>query len=152
MSSVAGFQRWAAAWSCALALGVLAVLPARAAAVPMNAAAAVTHGTVHSVERIRSDRPHGAGALVGGILGAAVGRQFADSAHGRNVGAAVGAAAGALIGNEIEKGVRRNRAAVRISVVVDDGSPRDFYFRESGGDLRPGDRVRIVGNMLYRVC
>ena len=75
---------------------------------------------------------------------------FAEGSAGKNVGAAVGAAAGALIGNEIEKSARRDRPGVRITVELDDGTTRDFDFRQAG-DLRPGDRVRVEGNMLYRV-
>jgi outer membrane lipoprotein SlyB len=152
MTRSATLPRWAAAACCALFMSAGAVWPARAQAVESVAPAEGVYGTVRSIERAGSaDTPHGTGALVGGLLGAVVGRQFADSSHGRNIGTAVGAAAGALIGHEIEKGMRRERAAVRIAVTLDDGSVRSFEFRDSSGDLRVGDRVRVDGKMLYRV-
>jgi outer membrane lipoprotein SlyB len=152
MTRSATCQRWAAAAGCALLLSAAAVPPARAQDAPVAVPADTVYGTVRSIERPGSaDTPHGTGALVGGILGAVVGRQFADTSHGRNIGSAVGAAAGALIGHEIEKGLRRERAAVRVTVTLDDGSVRSFEFRDSGGDLRVGDRVRVDGRMLYRV-
>jgi outer membrane lipoprotein SlyB len=152
MTRSATCQRWAAAAGCALLLSAAAMPPARAQDTPAVAPAEAFYGTVRSIERVGSaDTPHGTGAVVGGILGAVVGRQFADTSHGRNIGSAVGAAAGALIGHEIEKGMRRERAAVRITVTLDDGSVRSFDFRDSSGDLRLGDRVRVDGKMLYRV-
>lgn len=154
MKASAASARWTAALGLAVSLGFGAALPARAQEADSHAAAApaaVTYGTVRGIDRSgSSERPHGAGAVVGGILGAVIGRQFADGSAGKNVGAVVGAAAGAFIGNEIEKSVRRDRAAVRIAVTLDDGSIRHFDFREAG-DLRVGDRVRVEGDMLYRV-
>ena len=148
MPAVAVIHRWSVALGCAASLGLCAVPPARADSVESHTTA--TYGTVHSVERVGSDTPHGAGAVVGGILGAVIGRQIAESSRGKNVGAAVGAAAGAMIGNQIEKSMRRDQAAVRITVTFDDGSTRHFEFRENS-DLRPGDRVRVEGKRLYRV-
>jgi outer membrane lipoprotein SlyB len=151
MFAVAAIHRWALALGCALSVGAALALPTRADEGNSYAAAA-TYGTVRSIERVggSDDRRQGAGALVGGILGAVIGRQFAEGSAGKNVGAAVGAVAGALIGNEIEKSARRDRPAVRIAVILDDGSMRYFDFRQPG-DLHAGDRVRIEGNMLYRV-
>jgi outer membrane lipoprotein SlyB len=117
-----------------------------------NGSVSLAYGTVRSVEPIgiAQEQPQGAGAVVGGVVGAVIGRQIADSHHGRNVGTAVGAVAGAVIGNEIEKNARRDHSGARISVTLDDGSLRRFDFKEAGG-LRVGDRVRVEGNMLYRV-
>jgi outer membrane lipoprotein SlyB len=117
-----------------------------------TAATVFTNGWVRSIEPIAAaqETPYGAGAMVGGVIGAIVGRQMADSSHGKNLGSAIGAAAGALIGHEIEKSARRDRAGVRITVTLDDGSVRRFDFKESGG-LRVGDRVRVEGQQLYRV-
>jgi outer membrane lipoprotein SlyB len=144
--------RWTVATGCALVLALAGAAPAaRAQAADAPAADQTMYGTVRSIDRAGTDRAEGSGALVGGILGAVIGRQFADTSHGRNVGSAVGAAAGAFIGHEIEKNLRRERAAVRIAVTLDDGSVRSFEFRDNSGDLRVGDRVRVDGRMLYRV-
>lgn len=112
----------------------------------------VAYGQVRSIEAIGSgaEAPRGGGAVVGGIVGAIVGRQFADGRRGENVGTVVGAVGGALIGNEIEKNARRDANAVRVNVSLDGGGARSFDFKAIG-DLRVGDRVRIEGNQLYRL-
>jgi outer membrane lipoprotein SlyB len=112
----------------------------------------VSYGVVRSIEAssIASDQPQGGGAVIGGILGAVVGRQFADGNHGRNVGTVVGAVGGAWVGNEVEKNVRRDEQGVRVNVQLDQGEVRSFEFK-SAGDMRVGDRVRIEGNQLYRL-
>jgi outer membrane lipoprotein SlyB len=117
-----------------------------------NAGTVFSNGWVRSIEPIAAaqDQPFGAGAMVGGVIGAIVGRQMADSRHGKNLGGAIGAAAGALIGHEIEKSARRDRSGVRITVTLDDGSVRHFDFKQAGG-LHVGDRVRVEGRQLYRV-
>lgn len=113
----------------------------------------VAYGQVRSIEAISgvsSDQPHGAGAVLGGVVGAVIGRQFADGRRGENVGTVVGAVGGALIGNEIEKNARRESSGVRVNVQLEGGSMRSFEFK-SAGDLRVGDRVRVEGNQLVRL-
>jgi outer membrane lipoprotein SlyB len=113
---------------------------------------AIAYGQVRSIEAvgIAKDQPHGAGAVLGGVVGAVVGRQMADSHRGENVGMVVGAVGGALIGNEIEKNARRDSNGVRVTVTLDNGSSRSFDFKDTG-NLRVGDRVRIEGTQLYRI-
>ena len=115
-------------------------------------AAAVVYGVVRNIEHANTgaERTQGGGAVVGGIVGAVVGRQFADSQRGRNVGTVVGAVGGALIGNEIEKNARRDAQAVRVTVKIERGGMRTFDFA-SIGELRVGDRVRIEGNQFFRL-
>jgi outer membrane lipoprotein SlyB len=112
----------------------------------------VAYGQVRSIENLGSsaDAPRGGGAVVGGIVGAIVGRQFADGTRGKNIGTAVGAVGGAVIGNEIEKNSQRDAGGVRVTVQLERGGARSFDLR-SPGDLRVGDRVRIEGNQLYRL-
>jgi outer membrane lipoprotein SlyB len=114
--------------------------------------AAVAYGQVRSIEAlgIAKDQPQGAGAVVGGVLGAVIGRQMADSSAGKNAGTVVGAVGGAILGNEIEKSSRRDHSGVRIVVTLDNGGTRNFDFKESGS-LRVGDRVRIEGTQLVRI-
>jgi uncharacterized protein YcfJ len=50
-----------------------------------------------------------AGAVIGGVAGALLGRSLAGDRHNRTEGAAVGAVAGALIGSQIAKGKDRCR-------------------------------------------
>lgn len=119
---------------------------------PRGGYSSVAYGQVRSIESLgaSADAPRGGGAVLGGIVGAIVGRQFADGPRGENVGTVVGAVGGALIGNEIEKNSRRESNAVRVNVSLDGGGVRSFDFK-SIGDLRVGDRVRIEGNQLYRL-
>jgi outer membrane lipoprotein SlyB len=112
--------------------------------------AAISYGVVRSIESIGSDQPRGAGVVVGGIVGAVVGRQFADSNRGKNVGTVAGAVGGALIGNEVEKNARREQQGVRVTIQLDQGSIRSFDY-QSIGELRVGDRVRVDGNQVYRL-
>jgi outer membrane lipoprotein SlyB len=112
----------------------------------------VAYGQVRSIENLGSsaDAPRGGGAVVGGIVGAIIGRQFADGTRGKNIGTAVGAVGGAVVGNEMEKQSQRDAGGVRVTVQLDGGGARSFEFR-SLGDLRVGDRVRIEGNQIYRL-
>jgi outer membrane lipoprotein SlyB len=112
--------------------------------------AAITYGTVRNIESIGNDQARGGGAVVGGIVGAVVGRQFADSNRGKNVGTVAGAVGGALIGNEIEKNSRREQQGVRVTIQLDHGGVRSYDY-QSIGELRVGDRVRIDGNQVYRL-
>jgi outer membrane lipoprotein SlyB len=110
----------------------------------------VSYGWVRSIESVgEADQARGSGALIGGMIGAIIGRQVADSNHGKNVATVIGAAAGALIGHEIEKSSRRERSGVRITVTLDNGSVRSFELRDSSG-FRVGERVRIEGNQVFR--
>lgn len=113
---------------------------------------AVAYGIVRSIETVGApnDQPRGAGAVVGGLIGAVIGRQFADSNSGKNVGTVAGAVGGALIGNEIEKNSRPEQTVVRVNVQLDRGGMRSFDY-QSIGDIRVGDRVRIEGNLVYRL-
>jgi outer membrane lipoprotein SlyB len=121
------------------------------AALYNTAAPEASYGWVRSIEPIgvAQDQAHGTGAMLGGVIGAIIGRQVADSNHGKNVATAIGAAAGALIGHEIEKSSRRDRSGVRITVTLDNGSVRSFELRDSSG-FRVGERVRIEGNQVFR--
>jgi outer membrane lipoprotein SlyB len=114
---------------------------------------ASSYGTVRSIESIgasANETPQGGGAVIGGVLGAIVGRQFADSNHGKNLGTDHGAVGGALVGNEIQKNARRDSQGVRVNVQLEQGGVRSFDF-QSIGELRVGDRVRIEGSQLYRL-
>ncbi len=145
----------------ALAACCVVSLGARAAAASSRgdslyedaAEASAAYGTVSAVESgggVAADAPRGSGAVIGGVLGAVIGRQMADGSRGKNIAAAVGAGVGALIGHEIEKNVRRDRGGVRVTVRLDDGRTRRFDVKDSDG-LRVGDRVRIDGDRLYRL-
>jgi outer membrane lipoprotein SlyB len=85
------------------------------------------------------------GAVVGGVLGHQIG-----GGSGRAAATGVGVIGGALAGNAIE--ARNNNAGpsgYRIVISLDQGGQRD-YDVSSPGDLRVGDRVRVVNGQISR--
>lgn len=112
------------------------------------------HGTVTRVERIRiaeADRNPGAGAVVGGTLGAVIGRRIGESSDARAAGAVVGAVIGAIAGHHLEKEFRSTREVLRITVQLDRGG-EVVVEDEPGADFRPGDRVRVENQRAVRVA
>lgn len=106
-----------------------------------------TIGTVTQIETLtRAEPPSGAGAVIGGVLGAVVGHQFGGG-NGRTLATAAGAVGGAVAGNAIEK--QRSSAIVgyRVDVRLDDGSTRSFRL-PSAANLAVGSRVRVEGANL----
>ena len=101
----------------------------------------IEFGRVSNIEMIQANTPHrgtsAAGTIIGGVVGAALGNQFA-----------VG---GAVVGNKIaqNRDGTYDSNVYRISVQTDNGQWRS-YDVSATGDLRVGDRVRIENNVLYR--
>lgn len=109
----------------------------------------VEYGVVQAIEWYRDgeSRPVGLGAVVGGVAGGVLGHQIGSG--GANTAATIaGAIAGAYVGNEVERANQRDR--YRVIVRLDGGGT--LAVSEVGeGQLRVGDRVRIIGNRVYRV-
>ena len=107
------------------------------------------YGRVQSIDLLRAEsQTSGGGAVLGGLLGAVVGRQV-GSGNGRTAGTLVGAVGGALIGNQIEKGQRGAQDVYRVVIRTEGGGMRSFDYQQLA-DLHVGDRVRIDGNQVYR--
>ena len=105
-------------------------------------------GTVRAIDVIPvASRPSGAGAVLGAIVGGVVGNQF-GSGSGRALTTIGGAVAGGGAGNAVEQRTRRGDEVYRVSVRFDDGSIRDFDYQQVG-NLRVGDRVRLVDGQLH---
>lgn len=105
-------------------------------------------GVVESLEMYRggSGGPVGLGAIIGGVAGGIIGHQFGGG-HGNTASTIVGALGGAAVGNEIEK----SNASDRYRVIVRLDSGGTIAFDQVGeGELRVGDRVRIVNRRVYR--
>ncbi len=99
-------------------------------------------GTVTAVTPIRSiEKPSGAGAVIGGVLGAAVGHQIGDGT-GRKVATVVGAVGGAKVGHEIEKDRNTRITGYRIDIRFDDGRQTSIT-RSQAGAFATGQRVRM---------
>ncbi|WP_460762660.1 glycine zipper 2TM domain-containing protein [Lysobacter fragariae] len=101
-------------------------------------------GTVTRIEQVGTPTRGVTGAVLGGIVGAAAGRELADdeSKGRRNTATVAGAAAGALAGNAIERSTRGTR--FNVYVRMDDGRAVTVTQTDLGG-IREGSYVR-VGN------
>jgi outer membrane lipoprotein SlyB len=118
---------------------------------PQYPGAYTQFGRVANIELVSArGNTSGGGALLGGLVGAVVGRQFGNSSDGRATGTMLGAFGGAVIGNEIERDQHGRRDHVRVSIQLDRGGIVAFDYA-SIGDLRIGDRVRIEGSRVYRL-
>jgi outer membrane lipoprotein SlyB len=99
-------------------------------------------GTVTRIEQVGQPTRGVTGAVLGGLVGAAAGRELADdkSTGRRNTATAAGAVAGAVAGSAIQ----RNVSGVRYNVYVrmDDGRVVTVTQNEIGG-IREGSYVRI---------
>jgi outer membrane lipoprotein SlyB len=117
------------------------------AAAQRTAAAEAHTGTVIRIDPVeRAEQPSGAGAVVGGLLGAVVGHQFGGGS-GRTLATVGGAVGGAFAGNAIEKQHSRAVVGYRVEVRLDDGSTRSFRLASPGG-LTVGSRVHVEGSTV----
>ncbi len=89
----------------------------------------------------------GAGAIIGGIAGAAVGSQIGKG-DGRRLATIAGVAGGAIAGNEIEKNSKKS-AHYKIIVRMNNGGIRTLS-QQSDPGFRSGDSVRVVNGDLVR--
>jgi len=100
-------------------------------------------GTVTAVVALRSAAPTtGAGAVIGGVLGAAVGNQIGGG-DGRKAATVIGAVGGAAVGNQIEKDRRTQVTGYRVDVRLDDGRTVSVTLSQADG-FTSGQRVRVV--------
>jgi outer membrane lipoprotein SlyB len=106
------------------------------------------YGVVESIELYRggSSAPVNLGTILGGIAGGVIGHQFGGG-HGNTAATIAGAVGGAVVGNQVEKANERDR--YRAVVRLDSGAT--IALNEFGqGELRVGDRVRVVNSRVYR--
>ena len=108
----------------------------------------VDYGVVEAIDLYRggSNAPVGLGAIVGGVAGGIIGHQF-GSGSGNTAATIAGALAGGAIGHEVQRANADER--FRVIVRLDSGGTVALD-RVGQGELRVGDRVRIVDNQVYR--
>jgi outer membrane lipoprotein SlyB len=109
----------------------------------------VEYGVVEGLDLYRegSGAPSGLGAIIGGVAGGIIGHQF-GSGSGNTAATIGGALVGGLAGNEIQRSSARDR--YRIRVRLDSGGTLEVA--DAGeGQLRVGDRVRVVNGRVYRM-
>jgi outer membrane lipoprotein SlyB len=106
------------------------------------------YGVVESLEMYRGGggAPIGLGAIIGGIAGGIIGHQFGGGS-GNTAATIAGAIGGAAVGHAVE----RTNAGDRYRVIVRLDSGGTIGLDQVGeGELRVGDRVRIVNRRVYR--
>lgn len=112
-----------------------------------NTAACYDCGTVTRIQMIsqgQSNVPNATGAVLGGIVGAAAGRELADDkSEGRqNTATVAGAIAGAVAGNAIQNRAQSNNNTYNIQVRMSDGRTVVVTQNELDG-IREGSYVRV---------
>jgi len=106
-------------------------------------------GTVTRIEQMGgSAAPSATGAVLGGLVGAAAGRELADdeSKGRRNTATVAGAVAGAVAGNAIQK--RVSDARFNVHVRMDDGRTTVVTQDDLGG-IREGSYVRVYNGRAW---
>lgn len=107
-------------------------------------------GYVDRIEVINRGAGNNAtGTIIGGIIGGLIGMQIGRGT-GRTAATVAGAVGGAVAGNVIEGRSRADHETFRVTVRLDNGAMQTVI-QENINDLRTGDRVRLDGNMIYRV-
>ena len=116
--------------------------------VKTQAPVAIGHaGVVTAVVPVESTEPtSGAGAVIGGVLGAAVGNQIGGG-DGKKAATVVGAVGGAVAGNKIEKNRNTHVTGYRVDVRLDNGESTSVTTSQAGA-AAVGQRVRIVDGQL----
>ena len=143
-----GKAGWAIAASALLLGGCYAPQPYAVYESGPTAAQRIEYGVVESIDMYHegASAPTGLGAVLGGVAGGVIGHQIGGGV-GNTVATIAGAVGGALLGNEIQKAQPQDR--YRIVVRLDSGGTLS-YSEIGQGELRVGDRVRVVNNRVYR--
>ena len=97
-----------------------------------------------------SSVPNATGAVLGGIVGAAAGRELADDeSEGRqNTATVAGAVAGAVAGNAIQNRAQANNNTYSLTVRMNDGRSVVVQQGELGG-IREGSYVRVYNGRAW---
>ena len=116
---------------------------------PSSSTACYDCGTVTRIDAVGTTRSGTTGAVIGGIVGAAAGRQLAeDESKGRqNTATVAGAAAGALAGSAIQKNIGNNNS-YNVTVRLDDGRFVTVSQSDLGG-IREGSYVRVANGRAW---
>ncbi len=119
-----------------------------------NNSSAYDFGTVTRIEMTSStgsNVPNATGAVLGGIVGAAAGRELADDkSKGRqNTATVAGAVAGAVAGNAIQNRVQANNSgSYNVYVRMNDGRTTVVSQSDLGG-IREGSSVRVQNGRAW---
>ncbi|MBX3604960.1 MAG: glycine zipper 2TM domain-containing protein [Piscinibacter sp.] len=104
-------------------------------------------GTITAVVPLHTtEKPSGAGAVIGGVVGAALGNQVGGG-NGRKAATVIGAVGGAVAGNEIEKNRNTTVTGYRIDVRLDNGNTTSVTLGDPAG-YTSGQRVRVLNGSI----
>lgn len=118
-----------------------------------NSASCYDCGTVTRIEATggTSSVPNATGAVLGGVVGAAAGREIADNrtdSEGRqNTATIAGAVAGAVVGNAIQNRVQANNG-YNVYVRMNDGRSTVVTQADING-IREGGYVRVYNGRAW---
>lgn len=114
----------------------------------------IAYGTVVAIAESERDSSSsgqvGAGAVLGGAVGAMIGRRVGSSVEAKNAGTVIGAVLGAMAGHQIERS-RNKRDSINVTVRIDGGGTVTLA-QDRNEDLRVGDRVQIVDSRITRTA
>jgi outer membrane lipoprotein SlyB len=115
---------------------------------PPVVAQRVEYGVVERIDLYRggSSSPIGIGTILGGLAGGILGHQI-GAGSGNTAATIAGAVGGAVVGNQIEQAHAGDR--YRVWVRTDSGAM--VGVDDVAGELRVGDRVRIVNGRVTRI-
>lgn len=109
---------------------------------------AMETGRIDSIQFVHGGSgTSGAGAAIGGVIGALAGNQVGGGS-GRTAATIAGAAGGAIIGNQVEAQRQAGQRA-QIGIRLDQGGYRTVLQDDASG-LRIGDHVRIIDGRAVR--
>lgn len=103
-------------------------------------------GVVSNVRQVTNEgKPSGAGAIIGGLAGAALGSNV-GSGNTRTAVSIAGAVGGGLLGNSIEKS-QRQTTSYEVTLRMEDGSTRTIA-SDTLPSWRIGDKVKLVSGAI----
>jgi outer membrane lipoprotein SlyB len=103
-------------------------------------------GVITNVRQVTNEgKPSGAGAVIGGLAGAALGSNIGRG-NTRTVASIAGAVGGGLLGNSIEKS-QRQTTSYQVTLRMEDGTTRTIA-SETLPSWRIGDKVKLVGGAI----
>ncbi len=103
-------------------------------------------GVIANVRQVTNEgQGSGAGAVIGGLAGAALGSNIGRG-NTRTLASIAGAVGGGLLGNSIEKS-RRQTASYELTLRMDDGTTRMIVF-DTMPSWRIGDQVQLVSGAI----
>lgn len=108
-----------------------------------------SRGVIESIRVTRAEtNTSGAGAIVGGLVGAILGNQVGGG-NGKTAATVVGAVGGAVVGNNVEKNQAQASDMYEIHLRLRNGDSM-IIVQDNIDDLHVGNQARVVDGRAYR--